>query len=403
MAEDPNIEELVLELNELPRIEALRGFVRAAALDAAAGRRGDFASRFHIGSAPTTSRGHVPDELDQEGAQTPYGNVLELLEHGAEKRDERRLLGALLALGIVDRPPEDVAEEDGTAAHLVWLAAHTPVSAFEALDLALGERAEGVWRGVARVAETPGEVATDFGQTEALAAAVALTSSAAPAAKTLRNEVATRVSDPAVRAVLTRAGLPGDDTAIAGELSPAPYNALITTLLTVTLVLFVVSLVRAISRLALSYRRPAELRLTERGLELSHRTEFLGKVVRDRSTLVPLSNLARVTREVRYSRLGLYAGLLALVLGTYFSMGLFVDGVRVPGGSASLLGLAVLLMVVGLGADFVLSGASDNARGKCRVVVVPRKGRRLCIGALDPRRADAMLAHIAEWTAASRA
>jgi hypothetical protein len=110
-----------------------------------------------------------------------------------------------------------------------------------------------------------------------------------------------------------------------------------------------------------------------------------------------------VTREVRYARLGLYAGLLALILGTYFGMGLFVDGIRVPGGSASLLGMAVLMMVLGLGADFVLSGASDNARGRCRVVVVQRRGRRLCIGALDPRRADAMLSHVAEWTAASRA
>jgi hypothetical protein len=105
---------------------------------------------------------------------------------------------------------------------------------------------------------------------------------------------------------------------------------------------------------------------------------------------------------VRYARLGLYAGLLALVLGTYFGMGLFVDGVRVPGGSLSLLGMAVLLMVLGLGADFVLSGASDNARGKCRLVVEPRKGRRLCIGALDPRRADQMLASIADLTAAAR-
>src|SRR5262245_25929326 len=112
MAEDPNIEELVGELNQHPRIEALRGLVRAGALDAAAARRGDFASRFHIGSAPTTGRGHVPDGLTKDGAQTPYGNVLELLEHGAEKPDERRLLGALLALGVAERPPEDVAEVD---------------------------------------------------------------------------------------------------------------------------------------------------------------------------------------------------------------------------------------------------------------------------------------------------
>jgi hypothetical protein len=83
-------------------------------------------------------------------------------------------------------------------------------------------------------------------------------------------------------------------------------------------------------------------------------------------------------------------------------MGLFVDGVRVPGGSSSLLGMAVLMMALGLGADFVLSGASDNARGKCRLVVEPLKGRRVCIGALDPRRADEMLASIADLTAQTR-
>ena len=171
--------------------------------------------------------------------------------------------------------------------------------------------------------------------------------------------------------------------------------SVVTTLLTITLLMFLGAALRALARLTLAYKRPAELRITERGLELRYRTELLGKVLRERSTVVPMSNLARVTREVKYARLGLYAGLLALVLGTYFGMGLFVDGIRVPGGSASLLGMAALLMIIGLFADFLLSGASDNVRGKCRLVVVPRKGKRLCVAALDPRRADAMLANIA--------
>ena len=402
MADDPSIEELLSGLNAHPRIDELRSLVRAAALDAAAARRSDFASRFNIGTAPTTGREHVPAGLDREGAQTAHGNVLDLLENGAEKPAERRLLGALLALGVAERLPETVAEEDGLAAHLVWLAAHTYVDAFEALDVVLAERADGIWRAVAQIAERPSDVASDFGLTEALVAAVALTTSNAPAVRALRQEVSGRVQDPAVRAVLTRAGLPGGEALLSGELAPAPYGVVVTALLTVTLLLAVLSLLRTIGRLALSYRRPAELRLTDRGLELTHRIELLGKVLRDRATVVPLSNLARVTREVRYARLGLYAGLLALVLGTYFGMGLFVDGVRVPGGSLSLLGLAVLLMVLGLGADFVLSGASDNVRGKCRLVVEPHKGRRVCIAALDPRRADQMLSSIADLTAAAR-
>jgi hypothetical protein len=104
----------------------------------------------------------------------------------------------------------------------------------------------------------------------------------------------------------------------------------------------------------------------------------------------------RVTRETRYARVGMYVGLIALVLGSYFGMGLFVDAVRVPGGSASLFGLAVLMMVLGLGLDFTFSSAADTARGKCRMLVVPQRGRILCLGSLDPARADAMLATIAE-------
>jgi hypothetical protein len=103
-----------------------------------------------------------------------------------------------------------------------------------------------------------------------------------------------------------------------------------------------------------------------------------------------------VTRETRYARLGMYVGLIALVAGSYLGMGLFVDAVRVPGGSASLFGLAVLMMVLGLMLDFTFSNAADTVRGKCRMLVVPQRGRVFCLGSLDPARADAMLATIAE-------
>jgi hypothetical protein len=49
-----------------------------------------------------------------------------------------------------------------------------------------------------------------------------------------------------------------------------------------------------------------------------------------------------------------------------------------------------------LGLDFLLSTAADSARGKCRIVIVPQTGKRLCVGSLDPISADAMLNSIAE-------
>jgi hypothetical protein len=46
--------------------------------------------------------------------------------------------------------------------------------------------------------------------------------------------------------------------------------------------------------------------------------------------------------------------------------------------------------------DFVLSSIVPGVRGRCRVLLVPRSGRRLCVGAVDVRAADAMLARLAQ-------
>ena len=105
-----------------------------------------------------------------------------------------------------------------------------------------------------------------------------------------------------------------------------------------------------------------------------------------------------MAREVRYPRLGLYLGQLALAVGSYVGMGLLVDGARVPGGSFPMLGMGLLVIALGLGIDYGLSVVSDEVRGRCRLVVEPKKGKRLCIGALDPTRADAMLAALATRT-----
>ncbi len=99
----------------------------------------------------------------------------------------------------------------------------------------------------------------------------------------------------------------------------------LTVVMAVTLVLFVVSGVRLFARYALLYRRPATLRLGPQGLELTSQTLLLGKVLRNRSLRIPMSGLGSLTREVRYSGAALYAGLLALAVGTYYGTGLLVD------------------------------------------------------------------------------
>jgi hypothetical protein len=152
---------------------------------------------------------------------------------------------------------------------------------------------------------------------------------------------------------------------------------------------------RVVGRVALAYRRPATLQLGPRGLEISHRTELLGKVLAERETIVPLANLASITREVRYSRLGLYAGLLALVLGTYVGTGFLVDGARVPGGSPSLIGMGLAAIAIGIILDYVLAVAVDAVKKTCQVIVRAHHGPAVCLRGLNVDEADRVLAEVA--------
>jgi hypothetical protein len=300
-----------------------------------------------------------------------------------------------LAIGVSKSLPEPEAERDALAADLVWLATHTSIDALGFLDAALLDQAAGMWEAVAHVARDPEAVAPEFGRAEGLIAASAIAASKSEIAHRARLHLSRAATDSGVRA-LAAGAVTANAERLEGEMSLPPFGPVVTTLLMLTLVLFVFQLGRALLRLVLAFKRPASISIGPNGLELSQRTELLGKVLRERSIVVPLSSLVRVTRETRYARLGMYVGLMALVLGSYFGMGLFVDAVRVPGGSASLFGLAILMMVLGLALDFTFSNAADTVRGKCRMLVVPQRGRTLCLGSLDPARADAMLATIAE-------
>jgi hypothetical protein len=386
--------EVVDQLREAAGTPALAGLIKGVALASAALRRPDLASKFHAPAAESLATIQAAG-VTSEQAQTRFGNALTALEHGPEGPAERQLLGALLALGIAVDLPEGEAERDTLAADLVWLATHTTIDALAFLDAALGEQSAGMWEAVAHVARDPEAVAPEFGRAEGLIAAAAIASSKSEIAHRARLHLSQAATDTGVRALAAGAVTANADR-LEGEISLAPFGPVLTTVLTVTLVLFALQVGRALLRWVLAFKRPASITIGPNGLELQQRTELLGKVLRERSVVVPLNSLVRVTRETRYARLGMYVGLAALVIGSYLGMGLFVDAVRVPGGSASLFGLAVLMMVLGLLLDFTFSNAADTVRGKCRMLVVPTRGRVFCLGSLDAARADAMLATIAE-------
>src|SRR6201999_4025672 len=100
-------------------------------------------------------------------------------------------------------------------ANLVWLAAHTPCSALEFLDDALGDRAGVIWEAIARVARAPVLSSPDFGNTEALVAAAALCRSVSEVAHRARLHLAQNTNDPVLRALATSGDAP---TELSGEL-----------------------------------------------------------------------------------------------------------------------------------------------------------------------------------------
>ena len=163
MTPDASTPTAVSTLSEHPHVELLAELVRSVAFDAAAARRSDFASRFH--TAPPSTGASV--EVTVEEANTSLGNVRAVLERGIENPDEQNLLGALLALGVARALPEATEQLQTMTSNLVWLAAHTPCSALEFLDDALGERSGVIWEAIARVARAPGLSSPDFGNTEA--------------------------------------------------------------------------------------------------------------------------------------------------------------------------------------------------------------------------------------------
>ncbi len=333
------------------------------------------------------------EAASDDGQAAGTSDVARITSEGARTAAESRLVGATLALWVARNFPSEDAEREKLTGQLVWLAAHTRCDAIGGIDAALDDDAPSFWQSVAEVARKPELLGLD--RADGVFAAGALRASESSAAKDARR-LLEHADDAVIRSLVRTSDQSTDH--LSGEVTPAPRGVVVTTLLALTGIVLVLHVLRFIGRIAFRYRTPATLRLTERGLELAHRTELLGRVLRDRETIVPLQNLARVTREVRFARAGLYAGLLALVLGSYLGVGLFVDGLRVPGGSGSLLGMGALIIVMGLVVDFGLTALSDSVRGRCRIVVEPRRGRALAVGTLDPAQADRMLTSIAKAT-----
>jgi hypothetical protein len=380
------------------RGDDLARLVHTAAFSAADERR----ARIEDGIAELAERANIT----AEDAETSYGNVLRALERGgaeAAGSATRALLAGLLARGVALSPPSGETAEARVAESLVWLAANTSIDALSALDDALGEtKAEGLWKAVgALVRRVDAGTAPLVGRPGALIAAAALRESPSEAARAEARALADEARDPIVRSLLVRSesarspsgsGEAAAPFTASGEMTSAPRGPVALVLLGFTGLLAAMHIARLIGRVALRYRRPAELRVSGKEVVVHSKTELLGRTLREREVHIPVESLLRASREIRYPRLALYTGLCALGLGSYFGISLFVDGARA--GSPELIGIGVLLVALGVALDYVLETILPAGRRRCRVVLVPRKGPALAVGELDPVRADEALSRL---------
>lgn len=316
----------------------------------------------------------------EDAAKTPYGNIHHILERGAQDVDEWLLLGAALASWMLEQPQLSATDLRRCA----WLAAYTGCNAWPVLAL---EAAPELW------AEVAAQVSS-WAAPEQLALAVALSGLTSEGISELKSSWSDTTPYPTVAACLRaeREPLP-----LEGELAPPPRRALWVVVQALSGYLFVRWLARGAARWVLGYRSQAALSLSASGLELRHVVTLLGKRWRERRQVVPLSEIASVERDVRYQGVSLYAGLLALVLGTYVGGGLLIDALRVPSGSPSLLGMGLLLIAGGIALDFALSHWGTYRQGRVQLTVRRHHGRGLRLRELDSERCQQLLQELVRF------
>lgn len=386
---NPTPDSTLADLAAVPRRDDLARLVHTLLFSAADERR----TRLSDGLAELSERMNIAPK----DADTPHGNALVALERSEVEPPNSPgalLIAALLARSVALLPPEGAAAEARVIDSIVWLAAHTPIDALPTLDSALGQRADNLWRAAANlIRRIEAGTAAHIGRAGALLAAAALRASSSPVAAAEADALETR--DPILRALLHKTTPEGasadaaDAITLKGELVPPPRSRVVFLLLACTGVLAVAHVARLIARAALLYKKPAELSVSSRGITLKTRTELLGRTLRESESHVPVESLLRATRDVKFPRLSMYAGLFALAVGSYLGISLFVDGARV--GSPELLGVGALLVAVGVALDFALVTLSARGRGRCRLIIEPRRGHAFAVGGVDTLTTDAAL------------
>jgi hypothetical protein len=359
-------------------------------LSAAKAKRGDWLSARTVALDATPLTTLSPSE-----AETPFGNLLSVLDRGAQTPVEWSVLGAALALSVArslptlrsdDAPGDDERE---LLSNVAWLASSTGCNAWT--FLALDETAsEGpLWPHVDRMLD-------GFGAAEQLALAVGLMEGASAPALQLKTNWLERTGNPSLVALLETSTT---SEWLTGRVQRGPRAGWVWLLQAVSGYLVVKTVARLFTQYVLWSRHEARVRVSPRGLEVISRQHMLGRPFRERRELIPLTELCEISRETRYRGILLYVGLACLLVGSFLGTGLLLDGLRVPGTSPSLLTVGIGLLAVSVGIDFCLSRWSTVVEGRGALSVHRQRGRGYLISDLEPTGPEELVERVARLRA----
>lgn len=377
------ITELVSELSANPGLGQLASFVLQAAQRA--WRSQDVV--FPRPGSATLNGAEPPSANASKAGETDLSRIL---RGGACTSDDLDTLTVLTLIGLAAEWPNRGRE---LTRCVLWLETHTGLRCLAAAsDVLDGARLRGLAELVLEILEGRASGGGTVSNAEMQIGRSWLSS--------LREHDCAELAERA-RQVSVGPSADGDQP-IRGDLAPTPRHPVVIALLALTGVLFVIRGLRALGRLVLLRRTPTSVSLSERGLELFARKEILGRVLSERRMIVPIEEIRSVEREVRFPRLGLYVGLLALALGSLVGTQLFIDGLRVAGLSFPLIGIGLALVALGIVLDLFLTGSGDTLRGRCRLVVTTHRGKGWAVGDLEPSGVDRLLTELSMRLATRR-
>jgi hypothetical protein len=328
------------------------------------------------------------EPLTREQSATRFGDLLEILDRGAQSQTEWLLVAVAVSIHLGRRWPS--VDAPSTLDQLFWLCDETPCNVWLTLDDCLdGPASEALWGEALPILLRQSHRCQ-------IAVAAGLSGATSEGALRLKRELAAHTDSPTVRMLLD---LSTPAPALQGELARPPAKPWSLALQAITGWLVLRTLASVVMRFVLGSRRRARLRVTRRGLEISTQRRLLGRDLMERTQFIPLGELSSLACETRFHGLGIYVGLMALGAGTYIGSGLLVDALRVTGGSPTLAGFGLLTLLGGLALDFAFTTLGDHRKGKTRVIITPHRGTRFALAKVDALDAEAWLKRLSVLSA----